>query len=403
VDAALLMLPSRGWTGGLFGQRDRCLLVLSQLAGIPHKHLARLVAGDITVADGVAAITVAGQTRTVEAVDDPVLCGPCAIVRWLCTHQVIVTKIATRAIADHLRTADQLTSASPHVCREPLVLDDRSAGKPLLAPVNQWGHAPFPLSPMSSHAVSRQARDLLDGIIAVHRDLGVVPTADTPAPPTPQRGIVSTGYTQQQVRTAWDRRRSDLAELAGVADELADVDRQAAEIKPADQPAPDHGRRIVMTDTQTDLAAPPAAQIDATLDRGDRRSTRPCKPLGSQVRILPRHPKMAPDLALLRSRSGDTGRLDVRVGWTYSRLGGKRGSRAGVVPNVEVLLIDGPYEGKRRWEEVDDAGVPPEKIQVTEARSTTLPARNPIETMPLCTYKRLEQKDSWQYTCVASQ
>jgi len=32
------------------------------------------------------------------------------------------------------------------------------------------------------------------------------------------------------VRAAWDQRRSDLAELAGVADELADVDRQAAEI-----------------------------------------------------------------------------------------------------------------------------------------------------------------------------
>jgi len=34
----------------------------------------------------------------------------------------------------------------------------------------------------------------------------------------------------RQVRAAWDQRRSDLAELAGVADELADVDRQAAEI-----------------------------------------------------------------------------------------------------------------------------------------------------------------------------
>jgi hypothetical protein len=116
------------------------------------------------------------------------------------------------------------------VCQETLVLDERSAGHPLLAPVNQWGHAPFPLNPMSSHAVSRQARDLLDGIITVHRVLDVVPTADEPAPPTPQQGVVSTGYTKQQVRAAWDRRRSDLAELAGVADELADVDRQVVEI-----------------------------------------------------------------------------------------------------------------------------------------------------------------------------
>ena len=229
MDAALRMLPSRGWTGGLFGQRDRCLLVLSQLARIPHRHLAHLMAGDVTVADGLATIRVAGQVRTVAAVDDPVLCGPCAIARWLQTHDVIVTKIATPAVSKHLRKLEPLISTSPHACREPIALDDRSGGHPLLAPVNQWGHAPFPLSPMSPHAVSRQARDLLNGTITVHRDLDVVPTADEPAPPAPQQGV-GTGYTKQQVRAAWDQRRSDLAELAGVADELADVDRQTAEI-----------------------------------------------------------------------------------------------------------------------------------------------------------------------------
>ncbi|HET9647402.1 MAG TPA: hypothetical protein VFP34_04125 [Microlunatus sp.] len=230
MDATLRLLPSRGWIGGLFGQRDRCLLVLSQLAQIPHRHLAQLTAGDVTVADGVATIRVAGQLRTVAGVDDPALCGPCAVARWLQTHDVIVTKIATPAVSRHLRKLESLTSTSRHVCREPLVLDDRSGGQPLLAPVNQWGHAPFPLSPMSPHAVSRQARDLLDGIVAVHRDLDVVITADEPAAPAPQPEVVGTGYTKQQVRAAWDRRRADLAELAGVADELADVDRQAAEI-----------------------------------------------------------------------------------------------------------------------------------------------------------------------------
>jgi len=33
VEAALRGLPSHGWTQGMFGRRDRCLLVLSQLAG----------------------------------------------------------------------------------------------------------------------------------------------------------------------------------------------------------------------------------------------------------------------------------------------------------------------------------------------------------------------------------
>lgn len=230
VEAALRLLPSRGWTGGLFGRRDRCLLVLSQLARIPHRHLAGLMAGDVTVADGVATINLAGQVRTLAAVDDPVVCGPCALARWRRTHDVIVVKIATPAISAHLRKAKAPTSTSPHACRRPLTLDDRSAGHPLLAPVNQWGHAPFPLSPMSPHAVSRQTRDLMDGLITVHRDLETVPVSDEAEPAAPQPAVVSSGYTSKQVRAAWDQRRADLTDLAGVADELADVDRRAAEI-----------------------------------------------------------------------------------------------------------------------------------------------------------------------------
>ena len=230
VDAALRLLPSRGWTGGLFGRRDRCLLVLSQLARIPHRHLAGLMAGDVTVADGVATINVAGQVRTLAAVDDPVVCVPCALARWRRTHDVIVVKIATPAVSAHLRKAKAPTSTSPHACRRPLNLDDRSADHPLLAPVTQWGHAPFPLSALSPHAVSRQARDLMDGLITVHRDLEAVSTSDEAAPTAPPRAVVSSGYTRKQVRTAWDQRRADLGDLAGVADELTDVDRQVAEI-----------------------------------------------------------------------------------------------------------------------------------------------------------------------------
>src|SRR5664279_1154594 len=56
VEAALRGLPSHGWTAGMFGRRDRCLVVLSQLAGVPYRHLATLPAGAISIADGVAAV-----------------------------------------------------------------------------------------------------------------------------------------------------------------------------------------------------------------------------------------------------------------------------------------------------------------------------------------------------------
>ena len=60
-------MPSHGWTQGMFGRRDRCLLVLSQLAGVPYKHLATLTAGDITVVDGITTVTGPASTWTIAA------------------------------------------------------------------------------------------------------------------------------------------------------------------------------------------------------------------------------------------------------------------------------------------------------------------------------------------------
>src|SRR5664279_780485 len=92
VDAALRGLPSHGWTAGMFGRRDRCLLVLSQLAGVPYKHLAVLTAGDVSIADGVATIRSPAGEWTIGANRDVVLCGPCAVVRWLKILGLAVTK-----------------------------------------------------------------------------------------------------------------------------------------------------------------------------------------------------------------------------------------------------------------------------------------------------------------------
>jgi len=66
----------------MFGRRDRCLLVLSQLAGVPYRHLAKLTAGDVAVADGTATITTQALTWTLRPADgctrraDELGCGP---------------------------------------------------------------------------------------------------------------------------------------------------------------------------------------------------------------------------------------------------------------------------------------------------------------------------------------
>ena len=111
--------PVHGWTQGMFGRRDRCLLVLSQLAGVPYKHLATLTAGDVTVADGTATITSpAGDVDSSSGRRRPVLCGPCAVTRWLRVLDLVVTRPSHRDIAQALEEGrSRSTERSPHLCR----------------------------------------------------------------------------------------------------------------------------------------------------------------------------------------------------------------------------------------------------------------------------------------------
>jgi hypothetical protein len=96
VAAALRALPRHGWTHGMFGRRDRCLLVLSQLAGVPYQVLAMLTAGDGSFVGGMATInSAAGAWTLCPASGGALLGGPCAIARWLEVLDVAVTRIAT--------------------------------------------------------------------------------------------------------------------------------------------------------------------------------------------------------------------------------------------------------------------------------------------------------------------
>ena len=117
VEAALRALPSHGWTQGIFGRRDRCLLVLSQLGGVPYRQLATLTVGDITLAGGTTTISTATHGWSIEPVDDPITCGSCAVVRWLRVLDLSVTRISTGVIAEAVDKADPLTGDSPHLCR----------------------------------------------------------------------------------------------------------------------------------------------------------------------------------------------------------------------------------------------------------------------------------------------
>jgi len=230
VEAALRGLPSHGWTQGMFGRRDRCLLVLSQLAGVPYKHLARLIAGDISIADGVVMIRSAAGEWTIGADGDAVLCGSCAVTRWLKILDLAVTKPSTKTIARAMKKAAAVDHRSVHVCRSGAVFGEATRGVPLLPPIDQWGALPLPLQRLSPHSLSRRVRDLLAGDLGAHRDLPVDPEPEVPAPETPPVIESTDGYRPADAAAAWDRRRHDLQDLAGITDVLTDVERRADEL-----------------------------------------------------------------------------------------------------------------------------------------------------------------------------
>ncbi|HEY5117565.1 MAG TPA: hypothetical protein VIJ00_18730 [Nakamurella sp.] len=236
VEAALRGLPSHGWTQGMFGRRDRALLVLSQLAGVPYKTIAVLPAGDITIEDGVATISSPAGEWTVGPAADSLLCGPCAVTRWLKILDLAVTKPSTQTIARALKRATAVDHRSAHVCQTGPVLGEATRGVPLLPPIDQWGALPLPLQRLSPHSLSRRARDLLSGDLGAHRDLPVDPDPE-PVVTAPENPPVLTqptrrAYDPADAAAAWDRRRRDLDDLAGIIDVLTDVERRADELNP---------------------------------------------------------------------------------------------------------------------------------------------------------------------------
>lgn len=207
----------------------RASLTAGQLAGVPYRDLATVTAGDITLVGGTVTIrTPAGEWTALPA-DDGLVCGVCAVARWLEVLEVSATRVATAEVAGLLKTAPEVTGRSPHVCQAPLQLAEPTRATPLLSPIDQWGALPFPPPPLTPHSLSRRARDLLAGDLGAHRSLTVdpqQPPAPEPPPVPPPRAV----YRRQDREQAWARRRADLQGMAGIADVLTDVEQRAEEL-----------------------------------------------------------------------------------------------------------------------------------------------------------------------------
>jgi len=132
---ALRASPAAGWVG----RRDRAVLVLSQMAGLSDDDIAGLTAGDVVIADGAAVITAPTGTITLPASEDNLICGPCALARWL--HLLDMTVIyPDRYVIDAvIARAAPLSADSPHLCNGTHPVTDATRQLPLLPPIDRWG------------------------------------------------------------------------------------------------------------------------------------------------------------------------------------------------------------------------------------------------------------------------
>ena len=133
-------LPSHGWAAGWIGRRDRALLVLAGSAGLSYVDIAALTAGDLTIVRGVATIRSSGRATTVRHVDNGLLCGPCALARWVHALDLTVVYPDGRVIAAVIARAVPLTSDSPHLCHGNNTITEITQRVALLPPIDQWGH-----------------------------------------------------------------------------------------------------------------------------------------------------------------------------------------------------------------------------------------------------------------------
>ncbi len=169
----------------------------------------------------------AGVSVALHPDEDPVLCGPCALIRWLRALHLAVTSPATRTVAEAIDRTPAVDGASPPLCRSGRPLPAGIGGVPLLPPIDPRGYLAIDLRPLSPPSLSHLARGNTTGPGAVHR---IDPqTPDQPPPATP---VLSppTPYTVGDWERAVARRRADQAHLRGIDGALDETDRKAADL-----------------------------------------------------------------------------------------------------------------------------------------------------------------------------
>ena len=204
VDAVLRDLPSHGWTAGWTGRRDRALLVLCYMAGLSYDNIATLTVGDVTISDGTATIRTPGGTTILRHAEDGLLCGPCALARWLHALDMTMLYPNGRVIAAVIARAVPLTAESPHLCLGRVTVTEPTQQLTLMAAADQWGLCGT--GDLAAPAAARPVR-----------------SSRSPVGPIPSQRFVARGgpTTPEETANPWSSHRPEADDISAQFDRLA--------------------------------------------------------------------------------------------------------------------------------------------------------------------------------------
>ena len=227
LHGALAMLPSHGWTVGLFGRRDRALLVLIA-AGATTRQLAAATAADLSVQHGTASLDTGSGVITLQRHNsDAVTCGPCAVGRWLRLLRLITASHSHRRWIDALQGCGEVLATSPHQCTGPVVFDGDAGRVPLLPRIDRWGYLDTVPTPVGARSLRTLSTALLRGQqLGQHRRLPPPAAEPVPLPTPPPRN--ATGRVGASTAGEWEkaleRRRWQNRQAADIDEVLRDLE-----------------------------------------------------------------------------------------------------------------------------------------------------------------------------------
>ncbi|MFE7419970.1 hypothetical protein [Rhodococcus sp. NPDC057529] len=216
--ALIARIPVTGWPAGLFGRRDALILALVA-AGLGFEQIARLSRGDITVESEALVINTGDAWIRVPSSVTDATTPVAAYQNWIEVVGFLDRYPSTKLLARQLGKEADLSGFAECVRH-----DDR----PLLMPIDRWGHTPYVPTPLTAQSVATIVRAHLTGQAPAHTPPPVRPRHTPARPdPTPRLDAESIELDQDYYDRGIHSRRTAHDTLKDVTDILDDIEDEA--------------------------------------------------------------------------------------------------------------------------------------------------------------------------------